>query len=175
VRLLADPGEIASTAMIVFDVVGLVGNIVSISILAGVRGADVNVRAASSRWSALGSVAVLTAHDRRRHRADRLDQGGRPSIAAHRRSDPARTWRLLRESVDVLLESTGVDLAAVRRHLLSVPHVHGVHDLHATMVATGLPVLTAHVVVDDDWRRRCLSSLPPLALLLGFLVSRCVT
>jgi len=28
--------------------------------------------------------------------------------------------------------------------------VPGVHDLHVTQVATGLPVLTAHVVVDDS-------------------------
>jgi len=27
--------------------------------------------------------------------------------------------------------------------------VQGVHDLHASQIATGLPVLTAHVVVDD--------------------------
>ena len=63
-----------------------------------------------------------------------------------------RTLKLLRESVDVLLESTpkGLDLSAVRDRILSVRHVHDVHDLHASQVATGLPVLTAHVVVDDS-------------------------
>jgi len=62
-----------------------------------------------------------------------------------------RTLRLLRESVDVLLEATprGVDLEDVRAHLLGVSHVLEVHDLHATQVATDLPVLTAHVVVED--------------------------
>ena len=29
-------------------------------------------------------------------------------------------------------------------------HVREVHDLHASTVATGLPTLTAHVVVDDE-------------------------
>jgi hypothetical protein len=50
-------------AMIVFGLVGLVGNIVSIGILAGVRGADMNARAAFLQvvTDALGSVAVLTA------------------------------------------------------------------------------------------------------------------
>ncbi|MGZ4451401.1 MAG: cation transporter dimerization domain-containing protein, partial [Nocardioides sp.] len=63
-----------------------------------------------------------------------------------------RTLRLLRESIDVLLESTpkGLDLADVRRRIQSLSHVHDVHDLHASQVATGLPVLTAHVVVDDS-------------------------
>jgi cobalt-zinc-cadmium efflux system protein len=59
---------------------------------------------------------------------------------------------LLRDTIDVLLESTprGLDLNSVRKHLLEQPHVQAVHDLHATQIATGLPVLTAHVVVDDE-------------------------
>jgi cobalt-zinc-cadmium efflux system protein len=62
-----------------------------------------------------------------------------------------RTWKLLRETVDVLMEATpkDVDLAAVRAHILEEPHVRQVHDLHASSVASDLPVLTAHVVVDD--------------------------
>ena len=52
----------------------------------------------------------------------------------------------------MLLESTprGLDLAEVREHMLELDHVQAVHDLHASQVATGLPVLTAHVVVDDS-------------------------
>ncbi len=52
----------------------------------------------------------------------------------------------------MLLESTpkGLDLAGVRARILSLPHVRDLHDLHASQVATGLPVLTAHVVVDDS-------------------------
>jgi cobalt-zinc-cadmium efflux system protein len=42
-----------------------------------------------------------------------------------------------------------VDLADVRAHILDVPHVLDVHDLHASSVASDLPVLTAHVVVED--------------------------
>jgi hypothetical protein len=59
---------------------------------------------------------------------------------------------LLRETVGVLLESTpkGLELAEVRERLIGHPHVHDVHDLHASQVTTGLPVLTAHVVVDDS-------------------------
>lgn len=51
----------------------------------------------------------------------------------------------------MLLEATpeGLDLDEVRNHLLALPHVRGVHDLHASHIATGLPVLTAHVVLDD--------------------------
>ena len=63
-----------------------------------------------------------------------------------------RTVKLLRDSVNVLLESTpaGMELSQVRAHLLGVAHVSDVHDLHASQVATGLPVLTVHAVVDDE-------------------------
>jgi cobalt-zinc-cadmium efflux system protein len=38
----------------------------------------------------------------------------------------------------------------VRTHILGVPHVLAVHDLHASRVSTDLPIVTAHVVVEDD-------------------------
>jgi cobalt-zinc-cadmium efflux system protein len=53
----------------------------------------------------------------------------------------------------------GVDLAHVRAHILDVPHVHAVHDLHARLVASDLPVLTAHVVDDSCF---CDGHLPKL-------------
>ena len=43
-----------------------------------------------------------------------------------------------------------LDLAEVRRHVLGIEHVEDVHDLHAWTVSSGLPVLTAHVVVRDQ-------------------------
>ena len=62
-----------------------------------------------------------------------------------------RAFVLMRETTSVLMEFTppGLDLDEVRRHLLALDHVKDVHDLHASTVATGLPTLTAHVVVDD--------------------------
>ena len=63
-----------------------------------------------------------------------------------------RAVTIIREAGSVLLESTpkGLDLDEVRRHLLALPHVNGVHDLHASQIATGLPVLSAHVVVEES-------------------------
>lgn len=62
------------------------------------------------------------------------------------------TWILLRDSGRVLLEATpaGLDLDAVRQHILEVPHVRDVHDLHASQIATGLPTLSAHLVLDEE-------------------------
>ena len=152
VQRLLDPPEVASTAMLVFGVVGLVGNTVAIAVLASDRGTNLNMRAAFLEVvnDALGSAAVLVA-------------AGCIALFGWQRADAVaslligalilpRTWRLLRETVDVLLETTpkGLDLDEVRAHILDLPHVRDVHDLHASQVATDLPVLSAHVVVDDD-------------------------
>jgi cobalt-zinc-cadmium efflux system protein len=65
-----------------------------------------------------------------------------------------RTWGLLREAVDVLLEATprDVDLDLVRSHLLEAPGVRGVHDLHAWTLTSGRNVVSAHVLIDADAR-----------------------
>lgn len=62
-----------------------------------------------------------------------------------------RTWTLLREAVDVLLEATpkGMDLGEVRRHIVETSGVVDAHDLHVWTITSGMPVLSVHVVVDD--------------------------
>ncbi len=60
-------------------------------------------------------------------------------------------WRLVRESVDVLLEATPahISLGAVRSQLESIPGIEGVHDLHVWTVSSGLVAMSAHAVVQD--------------------------
>lgn len=152
VRRLVEPPQVASTAMIVFGAVGLAGNLISILVLTRISGGNLNTRAARLEVvnDALGSVAVLLAAAvialTGWHRADAV-----VSLLIGALILP-RTWKLLHETVDVLMEATpkDVDLADVRRHLLEVAHVHAIHDLHASTIASQLPVLTAHVVVDDS-------------------------
>jgi cobalt-zinc-cadmium efflux system protein len=63
-----------------------------------------------------------------------------------------RTYGLLREAVDVLLEATpkGLDMDLVRSHILEAPGIRDVHDLHAWTITSGLNVVSAHVVLDPD-------------------------
>ncbi|NUR07826.1 MAG: cation transporter [Nocardioidaceae bacterium] len=152
VRRLLDPPEVTAGGMLVFGMIGLAGNVVSLAVLAGVRRADLNLRAAFLEVlnDAVGSLAVLVAAAVIAL-TGWLQADAVASLLIGALIVP-RTLRLLGESVNVLMEATprGLDLTAVRQRLLVHPHVHDVHDLHVSQVATGLPVLTAHVVVDDS-------------------------
>ena len=63
-----------------------------------------------------------------------------------------RTWSLLRDAVDVLLEATprDVDMDEVRRHILDTPEVLAVHDLHVWTITSGMNVVSAHVVMGPE-------------------------
>ncbi|MEO6529352.1 MAG: cation diffusion facilitator family transporter [Specibacter sp.] len=152
VQRLFNPTEIASNEMIIFGAIGLLGNIISMFVLMGGRGRNFNMRAAFLEVvnDALGSVAVIVA-------AIVI------SLTGWMQADAVvamligalilpRTVKLLLETIGVLLESTpsGLDLDEVRAHILGLDHVRAVHDLHASQIATGLPILSAHVVVDDE-------------------------
>jgi cobalt-zinc-cadmium efflux system protein len=150
-RLLV-PTSIAPAQLAIFGIVALVGNIAAVLILAGDRKTNLNLRAAFLEVvnDALGSIAVIVASIVIALTGwERADAVAALVIGA---LILPRSLLLLRETIDVLLESTprGLDLNSVRAHLLELQHVRAVHDLHATQIATGLPVLTAHVVVDDE-------------------------
>ena len=61
------------------------------------------------------------------------------------------SWRLVRESVDILLEATPshIDLAAVERALQGVAGVQSVYDLHVWTLTSGFVAMSGHVVIDD--------------------------
>ncbi|GLU88055.1 MULTISPECIES: cation diffusion facilitator family transporter [Agromyces] len=152
VKRLFEPPDVSSTGLLVFGIVGLVGNIASILVLTSGRSASLNMRAAFLEVinDALGSVAVIVS-------AIVIATTGWVQIDAVAAMLISaliipRTLILLKESVSVLLESTpkGLDLGQVRAHILGMEHVVAVHDLHASQIATGLPVLSAHVVVQPE-------------------------
>jgi cobalt-zinc-cadmium efflux system protein len=152
IQRLITPAPIASKSLVVFGIVGLVGNIAALLVLRSSRRANFNLRAAflEVTGDALGSLAVIVAAIVISATGwTRADAVAALLIGAF---ILPRSLLLLRDTVNVLLESTprGLDLGSVRKHLLEQPHVRAVHDLHATQIATGLPVLTAHVVVDDE-------------------------
>lgn len=148
-RRFLDPPEVEGGLMFVVATAGLIGNAVSLWLLHDAQRQSLNMRGAYLEvlGDLLGSAAVVVA-------------AGIVALTDSFRADPIasavvglliipRTWRLLRESVDVLLESTprDVDLAEVRKHILEADGVHDVHDLHAWTITSGLNVVSAHVVI----------------------------
>ncbi|WP_085370064.1 cation diffusion facilitator family transporter [Leifsonia sp. NCR5] len=152
IRRLFEPPEIPSTELLIFGIIGLLGNVASLTVLASSRSANFNLRAAFLEVmnDALGSVAVIVAA----LLIAFTGWGAADALAGMFIGVLIlpRAFKLLRETTSVLLESTppGLDLDSVRTHMLEVPEVIEVHDLHATQIATGLPVLTAHVIVQPD-------------------------
>ncbi|WP_405690773.1 cation diffusion facilitator family transporter [Streptomyces sp. NBC_01185] len=146
------PAETRGGLTIAFAAVGLVANVVSLSLLMRGQRDSLNVRGAYLEVVAdtLGSVTVLLA-------------AGVIMATGWQAADPIaslliglmivpRTVRLLRETLDVLLESApkGVDMEEVRAHITALPGVLDVHDLHAWTITSGMPVLSAHVVVHQE-------------------------
>ncbi|MGI6878717.1 cation diffusion facilitator family transporter [Microbacterium sp. gxy059] len=151
IRRLGAPPEVPADELLVFGAVGLAANIAAILILSSGRGANFNMRAAFLEVlnDALGSVGVIVAAIVIRTTGfQQADALAGLFIAA---LIVPRAVMLLRETFGVLMEFTPreLDLDAVREHILAIDHVEGVHDLHASTIATGLPTLTGHIVVDD--------------------------
>ncbi|MDX3232443.1 cation diffusion facilitator family transporter [Streptomyces sp. ME19-01-6] len=134
---------------ILFGAVGLAANVVSLAVLRGGQRESLNVRGAFLEVlaDALGSVAVLVS-------------AGIIVTTGWQAADPIaslliglmivpRTFRLLRDTLNVLLEAApqDVDMDQVRAHILALPGVEGLHDLHVWTITSGMPVLSAHVVV----------------------------
>nr|WSZ99572.1 cation diffusion facilitator family transporter [Streptomyces sp. NBC_00857] len=146
------PPETRSGLTIIFALIGMFANLVSLSLLVQGQKDSLNVRGAYLEVLAdtLGSLAVLVS-------------AGIILATGWQTADPIaglligvmivpRTVKLLRETLNVLLESApkDVDMGEVRAHMLALPGVADVHDLHAWTITSGMPVLSAHVVVDQD-------------------------
>lgn len=151
IQRLLEPTPVDAGPMLVVGAIGLVANVISLLILSGGRGESLNMRAAFLEVStdALGSVAVIVAALATLGTGwERADAVASLLIAAVM---APRAVLLLRRSVRILMEETpdALDLAEVRAHMLRVPDVEDVHDLHASTIATGVVQLTAHVTVPD--------------------------
>ena len=162
---LSSPTEVGGATTLGIGLAGLAVNVAGAAILWRSRGGSLNVRAALLHVVSdlLGSVGVVV--------AALLILG-----LGWTRADPviaiaigvlvlASSWRVLRESVGVLLEGTppGIDPDAVGRRMAALPGVDEVHDLHIWTITSGFPALSAHVLVgageDCHARRRELADL----------------
>ncbi|WP_406119885.1 cation diffusion facilitator family transporter [Streptomyces sp. NBC_00989] len=152
VQRFVTPADTEGGLTIVFGLIGLVANMISLTLLVRGQKESLNVRGAFLEVAAdaLGSLAVIISA------VVILTTGWQAadpiaSLAIGLMIVP-RTLKLLRETLDVLLESApkDVDMQDVRTHILALDGVEDVHDLHAWTITSGMPVLSAHVVVRSD-------------------------
>ncbi|MBI4409377.1 MAG: cation transporter [Gemmatimonadetes bacterium] len=145
------PAQVESGLMLAVAVAGLLVNLFAAWLLHRSAGPSLNVRGAYLHvlGDLLGSVGAIAAA---------LAIASFGWLAA----DPIisifvgvliliSSWKLLRESVDVLLEAVPghIDLRDVRQAIDEIPGVGEVHDLHVWTVTSGFLAMSGHAVVQD--------------------------
>jgi cobalt-zinc-cadmium efflux system protein len=150
-RRWSEPPEVEGGLMLAFATVGLVANLIGLAVLRSGSKESLNVKGAYLEvlGDTLGSAAVIVAA-----LVIALTGWQRADIVASvlvAAMILPRTWTLLREATDVLLEAVpkGTDLTAIRQHILDTPGVLDAHDLHVWTLTSGMPVLSVHVVIDQ--------------------------
>ena len=152
VRRFSEPPSVASTGMLVIAVLGLVINLISMRLLKAGSGESLNVKGAYLEvWAdMLGSVGVII---------------GALIIkfTGFYIADPIiavliglwvlpRTWILLREAGNVLMEGAprDVDTERVRAEMLATAGVAALHDVHVWALSSTRSAMAAHVIMDGD-------------------------
>jgi cobalt-zinc-cadmium efflux system protein len=162
---LSSPTDVAGGTTLLIGVAGLVVNVAGAWILWRSQAGSLNVRAAfyhvvgdllGSLGVVVAAVLVITMGWERADPVIAILIGALVLLSA---------WRVLRESVSVLLEGTpeGIDADAVGGRMASMEGVDEVHDLHIWTITSGFPALSAHVLVgqgeDCHARRRELAAM----------------
>ena len=147
-RRLRTPPEVQTLGMLAIASIGLVVNFVGMRILRAGSKSSLNIKGAYLEvWAdMLGSVGVIIA-------AALIFFTGWVWLdslvaAAIGVWVLPRTWRLLKEALNILLEGVPPTLALddIEKALLAVPGVGEIHDLHVWSLTSGKHSLTVHVV-----------------------------
>ena len=156
VQRLHAPEPIAGGVMLAVAAAGLLVNVASAWVLHPSSESSLNLRGAYLHVLAdlLGSVATVAAALAVR-------------VTRWLPADPIASilvtllivrgaWRLVRESVNVLLEYTPahVPVGSVRAQLEAIPGIESVHDLHVWTVTSGVVAMSAHAIVRDPARHQ---------------------
>lgn len=147
-----DPPEIDGSHLTLIAVGGLIVNIIAAALLHSGHKHDLNMRGA---WlhvmgDMLGSAMAIAA-------------GLLIAVFGWYWADPATSvlisviiivgsWRLIVESVNVLLEGTPkhISISAVEKTMIETSGVMGVHDLHIWTISSGMEALSAHITHDGS-------------------------
>ena len=146
------PQAIAGTQMTLIAAGGLIVNVIAAFLLHSEHKHDLNMRGAFLHvvGDLLGSIAAIIAGVLIMLYgwlwADALGSALISVIII------LGAWRLILDSVNVLLEGTPrhINLAAVETSITETPGVAGVHDLHVWTISSGIDALSAHISHDES-------------------------
>jgi len=149
---LSTPPEVRRGLMLTVAAAGFAANLYAGAMLFRGREHSLNLRAAflhvlSDALGSLGAIAAaLAIHFFGWRLADPLVAIAISALIL------VSSWRLVRESVDVLMEATPghVELAELERAICGVVGVLGVHDLHVWTLTSGYHAMSAHVDVRTE-------------------------
>lgn len=167
---IRNPEPVETGVMLIVAIGGLIVNVIAVRLLHGSASHSLNVRGAYLHVVSdlLGSVAAITAALLMRYFGWALAD---PIASILMTALIIRgSWKLVRESVDILLESTPahIDVGEVREALESVPDVESVHDLHVWTLTSGIVAMSAHALVHDAAsNQRSLEAMTARAAALG--------
>lgn len=150
---LKSPAEIQSTGMLVVAIIGLTVNLISMKLLSSGKDASLNVKGAYLEvWSdMLGSVGVIAGAVIIRFTGwTWIDSVIAVAIGLW---VLPRTWVLLKESLNILLEGVpeGVNIDEVKAAMMTVPGILSMHDFHLWALTSGKSSMTAHIVYDPAY------------------------
>ncbi|HUR92003.1 MAG TPA: cation diffusion facilitator family transporter [Gemmatimonadaceae bacterium] len=151
-----DPEPITGRVMLIIAVMGLIANLAAARVLHPASGSSLNVRGAylhvlGDLLASVGTVvAALVIWKTGWLAADPLASLLTTALIIR------GAWNLVRESVDVLLESAPAHIvpAEVRARLEAIPGLESLHDLHVWSVSSGMVAMSAHAVVNDPERHQ---------------------
>ncbi len=151
IERFADPPQVEARILFGVATAGLIVNLIGARLLHAGHKESLNVRGAYLHvlGDLLGSIGALAA-------------GVIILLTGWMLADPiisigiallilVGAWRLMRESVDVLLEATPrhIALGEVERQIATVPGVEDVHDLHVWTLTSGVVAMSGHAVVPE--------------------------
>lgn len=154
-RRLLEPPEINALPMMLIAIIGLMANLACAYLLARTRSSNLNVRGALLHVlaDALGSVGAILAGMAMLlwnwYLADALISMLVAFLILY------SSWRLLKDSVDILLEGTPahINIESMARELCTVEGVASIHDLHVWTITSGMLSMSCHAVVEGECNR----------------------
>lgn len=153
---IMQPQPVAGPLTLGIAIAGLAVNIAAAALLHGSAGHSLNVRGAYLHVMSdmLGSVGAIAA-------------AGIIITTGWTAADPiisaivallilGSSWKLVRESVDILLEAvpSHIDLGEVRNAIAEIDGVDEVHDLHVWTLTSGFLAMSGHALICDPGKQK---------------------